>query len=444
MEENNIQTTPVTTPKEGSKFGWGLLGFFIPLVGFILFLVWRKEKKKAAKASGIGALIGFLLGIIGSVISILLFGNFLLNQVDITALETDMVRTTTNYKVDTSSIDTSTLTTEQLLALETATIDASTKNYDILSNYALDDLYPYMKEEFKDDKAELSNIKDYKDLCSGYMDKGVAFVKCGLKQTEGYSDKKYENKKANKKALLTADDIKKNAGLDGGGDTPEPTPEPDTKACTGKVDYGKSKNEYKLKFYGDYDSCDSISFNLNSDFRVKLDTTNYPNPLGVYVNDTYVTDVLSGVAENNLTMYIAGKTLVTREFSTDQGAPVYLINTSGEVYSVSDGNPLYQLEDGMLTKDFSVNENGELIITGTRHDNVNGEWMGTEYLDQVEMCKTSFEMLVKTHNIPSTYDYMTNYTYQLNDDGTYNLNYSGKESKQTWSKFYKSKCTRLR
>ena len=37
MEENNIQTTPVTTPKEGSKFGWGLLGFFIPLVGFILF-----------------------------------------------------------------------------------------------------------------------------------------------------------------------------------------------------------------------------------------------------------------------------------------------------------------------------------------------------------------------------------------------------------------------
>lgn len=442
MEENNIQTTPVTTAKEGSKFGWGLLGFFIPLVGLILFLVWRKEKRKAAKASGIGALIGFLLGIVCSVLSVLLFGRFLLNQVDITTLETDMVLTTVNYKVDTSSIDTSTLSTEQLLALETAITDATTQNNERLSEYALDDLYPYMKEVFKDDKDKLSDLKDYKEICTGYMDKGSAYVKCGIKQTDGYSDKKYEKKKANKKALLTLDDIKKNAGLDGGGDTPEPTP--DTKACNGKVDYGKSKNEYKLKFYGDYDSCDSISFNLNSDFRVKLDTTNYPNPLGVYVNDTYITDVLSGVAESNLTMYIAGKTLITREFSTDQGAPVYLVKPSGEVYSVSDGNPLYQLEDGMLTKDFSVNENGELIITGTRHDNRYGEYMGTEYLDQVEMCKTSFEMLVKTHNVPSTYDFMTNYIYELNDDGTYNLNYSNKESKQTWSEFYKSKCTRLR
>ena len=141
---------------------------------------------------------------------------------------------------------------------------------------------------------------------------------------------------------------------------------------------------------------------------------------------------------------MSGNTLITNEESTDQGANIYLINPSGEVYSVSDGQPLYTLEDGMLMKTYSVNDNGELVITGTRHDNRYGEYMGGEYLDQVEMCKTSFEMLVKTHNIPSTYDYMTNYIYDLNDDGLYNLNYSNKESKQTWSKFYKSKCTRLR
>ena len=36
MEENkNVEVTTET----GSKFGWGVLGFFFPLVGLILFLV---------------------------------------------------------------------------------------------------------------------------------------------------------------------------------------------------------------------------------------------------------------------------------------------------------------------------------------------------------------------------------------------------------------------
>ena len=55
--------------REGSKFGWGVLGFFFPVVGLILFLVWLKNKKKAAKASGIGALIGFVLGSIFLILS---------------------------------------------------------------------------------------------------------------------------------------------------------------------------------------------------------------------------------------------------------------------------------------------------------------------------------------------------------------------------------------
>ena len=36
---------------------WGVLGFFVPIVGLILFLVWKDDKPKDAKASGIGALI---------------------------------------------------------------------------------------------------------------------------------------------------------------------------------------------------------------------------------------------------------------------------------------------------------------------------------------------------------------------------------------------------
>ena len=44
--------------KKSSNVGWGILGFFFPLIGLILFLVWLKSKKGASKAAGIGALIG--------------------------------------------------------------------------------------------------------------------------------------------------------------------------------------------------------------------------------------------------------------------------------------------------------------------------------------------------------------------------------------------------
>ena len=224
---------------------------------------------------------------------------------------------------------------------------------------------------------------------------------------------------------------------------PEPTPTPEPTGCTGKVENGKSKYEYKLKYYGDYSSCGTVSFKINNDFTVKIATTEYPSEYAVIVNDVNVTTVLSSVAENNLSMYVSGKTLVTREFSTDQGAPVYLVKTNGEVYSVSNGAILYKLEDGMLTKEVKVDDSGNLVITGTRHDNTKGEYMGTEYLDQVAMCDTSFETLVKTHNVPSDYDFMTDYTYKINDDGLFNLDYSSKKSAQTWSNFYKKMCTKL-
>lgn len=44
--------------------GYGFLGFFFPIVGLVLFLVWRWERPKAAKASGLGALISTLIGVV--------------------------------------------------------------------------------------------------------------------------------------------------------------------------------------------------------------------------------------------------------------------------------------------------------------------------------------------------------------------------------------------
>lgn len=43
---------------DSGSFGWAVLGFFIPLVGLILWLVWKDTKPKSAKMAGIGALVG--------------------------------------------------------------------------------------------------------------------------------------------------------------------------------------------------------------------------------------------------------------------------------------------------------------------------------------------------------------------------------------------------
>lgn len=49
---------------DNGGFGWGLLGCCIPIVGLILFLVWKDTKPITAKAAGIGAIIGVVIMVI--------------------------------------------------------------------------------------------------------------------------------------------------------------------------------------------------------------------------------------------------------------------------------------------------------------------------------------------------------------------------------------------
>lgn len=64
--ENRTQTYQYSGPDyqssadTGSK-GWGVLGCCFPLIGLILFLVWKDDKPRSAKAAGIGAIIGVVL-----------------------------------------------------------------------------------------------------------------------------------------------------------------------------------------------------------------------------------------------------------------------------------------------------------------------------------------------------------------------------------------------
>lgn len=49
----------------------GTLGCCIPVVGLILFLVWKDQKPKTAKAAGVGALVSVIAGVVFSVLYVL-------------------------------------------------------------------------------------------------------------------------------------------------------------------------------------------------------------------------------------------------------------------------------------------------------------------------------------------------------------------------------------
>ena len=61
---NMNMNTQQTTVSDSGGFGWGVLGFFLPLVGLILYLVWKNEKPKTALMVGKGALISVGLTIL--------------------------------------------------------------------------------------------------------------------------------------------------------------------------------------------------------------------------------------------------------------------------------------------------------------------------------------------------------------------------------------------
>lgn len=68
----------VPSPDDAPNAGYAVLGFFIPLVGLILYLIWEKDYPQRAKSAGKGALIfvlffagcfflGFLLALVNAI-----------------------------------------------------------------------------------------------------------------------------------------------------------------------------------------------------------------------------------------------------------------------------------------------------------------------------------------------------------------------------------------
>ena len=53
---------------DAPSMGFAVIGFFIPIVGLILYLLFKDKTPLKAKSAGKGALIGFGVGIVFSII----------------------------------------------------------------------------------------------------------------------------------------------------------------------------------------------------------------------------------------------------------------------------------------------------------------------------------------------------------------------------------------
>lgn len=69
--ETGVKSDEVKSEDSGS-FGWSILGCCIPIVGLVLFLVWKDTKPKSAEAAGTGALIAVIISIVFYVIIFLI------------------------------------------------------------------------------------------------------------------------------------------------------------------------------------------------------------------------------------------------------------------------------------------------------------------------------------------------------------------------------------
>ena len=59
-----LKNNQVRNNNDSGSIGYGILGFFFPLVGLILYLCWKNESPKNAKIAGKGALISVIINVV--------------------------------------------------------------------------------------------------------------------------------------------------------------------------------------------------------------------------------------------------------------------------------------------------------------------------------------------------------------------------------------------
>jgi uncharacterized membrane protein YvbJ len=72
-EQTGSSKSPAHTVSsdDTGSIGWGLLGFFIPIVGIILYFVWKNEKPLNAKIALKGAIISYVSAAVLAVVYVI-------------------------------------------------------------------------------------------------------------------------------------------------------------------------------------------------------------------------------------------------------------------------------------------------------------------------------------------------------------------------------------
>ena len=125
-------TSSENISEDNSSFGFAVLGFFIPIAGFILFLIYEGKKPKRAKSAGKGALIGFITKIVLSIILIILYVVFaasLLRNID--DMESKVPVLGDTFKEETTEMTETTETTDKILEKY---VDVSFGEFKVSSN----------------------------------------------------------------------------------------------------------------------------------------------------------------------------------------------------------------------------------------------------------------------------------------------------------------------
>ena len=67
-------------PEDTGSFGWAVLGFFIPIVGLILWLVWKSTKPKTATQCRNGFIAGVIVAVLFNIIFYAVIGGMMSNM----------------------------------------------------------------------------------------------------------------------------------------------------------------------------------------------------------------------------------------------------------------------------------------------------------------------------------------------------------------------------
>ncbi len=82
-------TNPQPAVQDAPSMGYAVLGFFFPIIGFILWLIWKDQTPLKAKSCGKGALISVIINVVGTILIYVLY--FLLVLIGLSASATPLL-----------------------------------------------------------------------------------------------------------------------------------------------------------------------------------------------------------------------------------------------------------------------------------------------------------------------------------------------------------------